>query len=224
MKLNSKKSKLVRVKIAYTPASLVVCVSGCLRYAYYVYRSRTTILLLVWTRLVSIDQLVSASSWLSGSLLVNHRKISGPWTSGGFLYSRTTRGFYVSVSLRCCPTTMLWPGPSYTQPADVVYVSLLSTISWMLQVPHGERRWGGRHPTGSVITPMVSERKGRERERGEREDCTAWFHSDSRCDDMTFGRPNWFDKVKDEVTACRNSAALFDLTPQAKFEIKVLNN
>ena len=60
----------------------------------------------------------------------------------------------------------------------------------------------------------------KERER-ERERMSEFCYLESRCDDMTFERPNWFDKVKDEVAACRTSAAVFDLSPQAKFEIKV---
>ena len=45
--------------------------------------------------------------------------------------------------------------------------------------------------------------------------------TESRHNDKTFGQPNWFDHVKKEVAACRNGAALFDLSSLAKFEVEV---
>ncbi|XP_064388313.1 pyruvate dehydrogenase phosphatase regulatory subunit, mitochondrial-like isoform X2 [Halichondria panicea] len=44
--------------------------------------------------------------------------------------------------------------------------------------------------------------------------------ADERVNNKTFGRPNWFDDVKEEHLACRNSVALFDMSTFAKFEIE----
>ena len=38
---------------------------------------------------------------------------------------------------------------------------------------------------------------------------------------MTYGRPNWFDRVKEEHLACREKVALFDMSAFAKLEIEV---
>ena len=45
--------------------------------------------------------------------------------------------------------------------------------------------------------------------------------AESRHNDRTFGWPNWFDHVKREVAACRDGAALFDLSSLTKFEVEV---
>ena len=42
-----------------------------------------------------------------------------------------------------------------------------------------------------------------------------------RVNENTFGRPNWFNNVKEEHNACRNNVALFDMSAFAKFEIEV---
>ncbi len=53
--------------------------------------------------------------------------------------------------------------------------------------------------------------------------CDLWltFTADERVNSKTFGRPNWFDHVKEEHLACRNSVALFDMSTFAKFEVEV---
>ena len=48
-----------------------------------------------------------------------------------------------------------------------------------------------------------------------------YFLLDTKLNSKTFGWPNWFDNVKDEVSACRSRAAVFDLTSQAKFILSV---
>ncbi len=47
------------------------------------------------------------------------------------------------------------------------------------------------------------------------------YLGDERVNSKTFGRPNWFDRVRDEHLACRNNVALFDMSAFAKFEIEV---
>ena len=39
--------------------------------------------------------------------------------------------------------------------------------------------------------------------------------------ELTYGRSNWFDRVKDEHLACRENVALFDMSAFAKLEIEV---
>ena len=45
--------------------------------------------------------------------------------------------------------------------------------------------------------------------------------SESLVNENTFGRPNWFDNVREEHLTCRKSVAMFDLTSFSKFEIEV---
>ena len=47
------------------------------------------------------------------------------------------------------------------------------------------------------------------------------FLAESRENELSFGRPNWFNRVKEEHLACRENVALFDLSAVAKLEIKV---
>ena len=44
---------------------------------------------------------------------------------------------------------------------------------------------------------------------------------ESRVNELTYGRPNWFDRVKEEHLACREKVALFDMSAFAKLEIEV---
>ena len=39
--------------------------------------------------------------------------------------------------------------------------------------------------------------------------------------ELTYGRPNWFDRVKEEHLVCREKVALFDMSAFAKLEIEV---
>ena len=43
-----------------------------------------------------------------------------------------------------------------------------------------------------------------------------------RVNEITFGRPNWFEQVKEEHNACRNNVAMFDMSAFSKFEIEVM--
>ena len=44
---------------------------------------------------------------------------------------------------------------------------------------------------------------------------------ESQVNELTYGRPNWFDRVKVEHLACREKVALFDMSAFAKLEIEV---
>ena len=44
---------------------------------------------------------------------------------------------------------------------------------------------------------------------------------ESPVNELTYGRPNWFDRVKEEHKACRENVALFDLSSLAKLEVEV---
>ena len=43
----------------------------------------------------------------------------------------------------------------------------------------------------------------------------------SRENELSFGRPNWFNRVKEEHTACRENVALFDMSAFVKLEVEV---
>ena len=45
--------------------------------------------------------------------------------------------------------------------------------------------------------------------------------TESRVNENTFGKPNWFDRTCEEHLACREAVAMFDLTSFSKFEIEV---
>ena len=47
------------------------------------------------------------------------------------------------------------------------------------------------------------------------------FPLESRENELTYGQPNWFDRVKEEHLACRKKVALFDMSAFAKIEIEV---
>ena len=47
------------------------------------------------------------------------------------------------------------------------------------------------------------------------------FPLESRENELTYGRPNWFDRVKEEHLTCREKVALFDMSAFAKLEIEV---
>ena len=49
------------------------------------------------------------------------------------------------------------------------------------------------------------------------------FPAESRANELTYGRPNWFDRVEEEHKGCRENVALFDLSASAKLEIEVHN-
>ena len=38
---------------------------------------------------------------------------------------------------------------------------------------------------------------------------------------MSFGQPNWFNRVKEEHLACRENVALFDMSAFVKLEVEV---
>ena len=44
---------------------------------------------------------------------------------------------------------------------------------------------------------------------------------ESSVNELSFGRSNWFDRVKEEHNACREDVALFDLSAFAKLEVEV---
>ena len=44
---------------------------------------------------------------------------------------------------------------------------------------------------------------------------------ESPVNELTYGRPNWFDRVREEHTSCRDRVALFDLSAFAKLEVEV---
>ena len=44
---------------------------------------------------------------------------------------------------------------------------------------------------------------------------------ESPVNELSFGRSNWFDRVKEEHNACREDVALFDLSAFAKLEVEV---
>ena len=57
---------------------------------------------------------------------------------------------------------------------------------------------------------------------------TVWFFFfllllllESPVNELSFGRSNWFDRVKEEHNACRENVALFDLSAYAKLEVQV---
>ena len=48
------------------------------------------------------------------------------------------------------------------------------------------------------------------------------FPAESQANELTYGRPNWFDRVEEEHKGCRENVALFDLSAFAKLEIEVM--
>ena len=51
--------------------------------------------------------------------------------------------------------------------------------------------------------------------------CNLYVPLESPVNELTYGRPNWFDRVGEEHTSCRERVALFDLSAFAKLEVEV---
>ena len=46
-------------------------------------------------------------------------------------------------------------------------------------------------------------------------------NTESPVNELSYGRPNWFDRVKEEHEACRENVALFDMSAFTKLEVEV---
>lgn len=79
----------------------------------------------------------------------------------------------------------------------------------------GEQKWVGNDLAGLLDHKMVIDNTL----------CNCYYHHSpsTECRDFvgTFGKPHWFDNVREEHNNCRNKVCVFDMTSFAKFEVEV---